>query len=216
MTAITPMWDARSSEERQQTFALHAAAADLEAVRCRTHKEGEQQKLLHSRTAGVLVACLSNGLIVAFRECYGVESLSQRYLFISELKARFPLLTVVVHDDACHLHKFAEARSSDSPHASDISPPKMLYACDGFHASGHTDPWCMANCHPKAPHVVEKLSGIRTSVCEFTFTWFSQYKHQTKHMSEHTFKHFIMEMIEAHNQQVLKGSTSHLPRAHRT
>ena len=216
MSDITPLWDALSPRERQQTLALHAAAADLDAVACSTHKEGEREKLLHGRTAGVLVACMSNGLVVGFRECYGVESLSQRYLFVSELRSRFPALDLIVHDDACHLHKYAEGRAADSVHAASLSPPKMLYACDGFHATGHTDQWCLATCHPKAPHLAAKLTGIRTSVCEFTFTWLSQYKHQAKHMSEHTFKHFIMEMIEAHNRQVLTGATSHLPRARRS
>ena len=125
-------------------------------------------------------------------------------------------LEIVVHDDACHLHKFGEARATSSTHAAAISPPAVRYACDGFHMTGHTDAWCLANCHPQSPPIAERMDGIRTSVCEFTFTWLSQYKHQTKHMSDGTFKWFLLEMIESHNEFVAKGSTAHLPRARRS
>ena len=60
------------------------------------------------------------------------------------------------------------------------------------------------------------MQGIRTSVCEFTFTWLSRFRFQTKHMSEFGFKWFLLEMIDAHNTFVLKGHTDHLPRATRS
>ena len=31
-------------------------------------------------------------------------------------------------------------------------------------------------------------------MCEFTFTWLSKYKHQTKHMNEYGFKFFLLDM----------------------
>ena len=54
------------------------------------------------------------------------------------------------------------------------------------------------------------MADVRTSVCEFTFTWFSQYKHQSKHMSEWGFKFFLLEMCMAHNEHVFEGDVSHL------
>ena len=59
------------------------------------------------------------------------------------------------------------------------------------------------------------MECFRSSVCEFTFTWLSQYKHQTKHMSQFTFNFFLLEMIDAHNDRIRKGRTDHLPRARR-
>ena len=141
------------------------------------------------------------------------ESLSQRYFFVSELKTLYPELRLIVHNDACHLHKFSAARQSHSLQAASIAPPAMKYAVDGFHATGHTDGWCLANCHPKNPDLVEELHDFRSSVCEFTFTWLSRYKHQTKHMSAFSFKFFLLEMIDAHNMRVRTGKTDHLPRA---
>ena len=155
----------------------------------------------------MLCACTSSGLVVLMKEMHGCESLSQRYIFVSQLKAIFPQVLLIVHDDACHMHRFTEARRDWNEVAASIAPPDILYACDGFHMTGHTDEWCLAHCNPKAPHLEPMLQGIRTSVCEFTFTWFSQYKHQTKHMSKNGFKFFLRE---AHNQAILAGSTSHL------
>ena len=175
------------------------------------------------------------------RDLYGCESLSQRYVCVAAVKALMPSLCVVVHDDACHLHKYAARRAKDrrvawlllreiyiyivtigpgainsmlwskpwnqtfSPNqifvgvkwtrlalqdsaaAAGIAPPKLTYVCDKFHMAGHTDAWCRKICDPDLPeHAV--LKGIRTSVCEFTFTWLSKYKHQTKHMNEYGFK----------------------------
>ena len=216
MKDLTPLWDLLTPAERATTLELHSADADLTAVRCGTHKESQKERILHAQTAGILCACLSSGLIVSMREIFGAESLSQRCFFVSDLKTLYGELEIVVHDDACHLHIFGEARAKSSTHAAAISPPAVRYACDGFHMTGHTDAWCLANCHPQSPPIAERMDGIRTSVCEFTFTWLSQYKHQTKHMSDGTFKWFLLEMIESHNEFVAKGSTAHLPRARRS
>jgi len=210
MVDMTQFWEALTPEERQTTLALHSADHDLTAVACGTHKEGGNEKVMLAKTAGILCACLSSGVVILMQECFGAESLSQRYFFIAELKRLYPELKVVVHDDACHLRKFAEARASDSEEAAILAGLK--YVCDEFHMANHTDAWCLAHCHPGSPDVAEVMKDVRTSVCEFTFTWLSQYKHQTKHMSEFTFKWFLMEMIDTHNAFILKGVKDHLPK----
>jgi len=215
MADISSMWEALTPEEREETLALHSADADLTAVACGTHKEGSKEKTLHAQTAGILCGCLSDGTVVRMREIFGAESLSQRYFFTSDLKASIPELSVIVHDDACHLHKFAEARASESAQAGSICPGCVRYVCDVFHMTGHTDAWCLAHCHPEAPDVRDLMQGVRTSVCEFTFTWLSQYKHQSKHMNEFSFQFFLLEMLDTHNEFVARGCTEHLPRARR-
>lgn len=120
--------------------------------------------------------------------------MSQRYLFVSGLVDLYPEIVAIVHDDACHLHKFCASRAACSERALRLAPPQIRYICDLFHMLGHTDGWCKVNCNPYAPHLEPFLDGVRTSVCEFTFTWFSQYKHQSKHMSEFGFKFFAQEM----------------------
>ena len=61
----------------------------------------------------MLCACLSDGVILHMEEIYGCESLSQRYVSVAAVKALMPSLCVVVHDDACHLHKYAARRAKD-------------------------------------------------------------------------------------------------------
>lgn len=137
-----------------------------------------------ANTAGILCACLSSGIVVLAREVFGCKCLSQRYFFVAELLARYPECTLVVHDDACHLHKFALARADMGANAARIAPPHLKYVCDIFRMTGHTDEWCRVHCNLRAPDFAARLKGVRTSVCEFTFTWLSAYKPQTKHMSE--------------------------------
>ena len=167
---------------------------------------------MHAQTAWIFCARLSSGLVVRVREFFGAESLSQRYFFVADLKEQFPELEIIVHDDACHLHKFACARASSSTRAAEIAPDSVRYVCDGFHVSGHTDPWCLANCHPQAPPFEDRMKDIRTSVCEFTFAWLSRYRHQTKHMSEFGFKWFLLEIIATHNTFVMQQDLDHLPK----
>ncbi|CAK0860829.1 unnamed protein product [Prorocentrum cordatum] len=183
LDAAAPAWDALTPVEREQLLSEMSCEADLKAVACNTHKEDDSQQAKCARTAGVLCARLSSGIVVYMREMFGCESLSQR---------------------------FTERRASDSPQAARLAPPAISYICDAFHMSGHTDAWCKANCNPAAPHLKTLVEGVRTSVCEFTFTWMSQYKHQTKHMSEWGFKFFLQEMCMAHNEALFKGSALHL------
>ena len=90
MAGFAPMWEALSPEERVERMRLHSAEADLSAVECSTHKEGDDCKAKCKHTAGVMCACLSNKVIIAFRECFGAESLSQRYLFLATVKELYP------------------------------------------------------------------------------------------------------------------------------
>ena len=106
-----------------------------------------------AKTAGLLRACLSSGVITSLREVFGAESLSQRYLFVSELVGLYPDITAIVHDDACHMHKFCEARATCSQAAACLAPQRVHYICDEFHMVGHTDAWCKVHCNPKAPHL---------------------------------------------------------------
>ena len=98
---------------------------DLQAVSCNTHKEVQHGGLL--KTAGMLVACLSSGIIVSLREFFGCESLSQRYLAISNLRAHCHEMKLLVHDDACHVHRYC-ARRQQARYVSKIcgSGPPVL------------------------------------------------------------------------------------------
>ena len=220
-----------------------SAAEDLSAVACVTHKEHEPLQL--AKSAGVLCVCLSSGLIVLLHEIFGCESLSQRYFALSEAKCLLPEAVLCVHDDACHLLKYAERRKEDgdvqnafhahtcfllkmrflflehimrwcfvqalspgkeSHAAAGIAPPKMAFVCDPFHMTGHTDRWRKETCAPTLECHKQRLEGIRSSVCEFTFTWLSQFKHASKHMSQYGFVWFLTEVCWTHNERIAQGT----------
>ena len=88
-------------------------STDLMSVTCSTHKESTAAQKQLKKSAGMLCACLSDGVILHMQEIYGCESLSQRYVCVAAVKALMPSLCVVVHDDACHLHKYAARRAKD-------------------------------------------------------------------------------------------------------
>ena len=88
-------------------------STDLMSVTCSTHKESTAAQKQLKKSAGMLCACLSDGVILHMQEIYGCESLSQRYVCVAAVKALMPSPCVVVHDDACHLHKYAARRAKD-------------------------------------------------------------------------------------------------------
>ena len=186
-------------------LALASAPDDLAAVACGTHKEAEALQRSLARTAGVLCAVLSSGIVILMREMYGSESLSQRYLFISKVVDVLPDVSVLIHDDACHTSKFCSKRADESIHAARLAPPNLQHICDPFHMAGHTDAWCREHCDPRSAANAPLMEGIRSSVCEFTFTWLSRYKHQSKHMNEWGFKFFLLEMMRSHNDVIFRG-----------
>ena len=96
-----------------QEIGRSSDPTDLQCVTCCTHKEGSAAQRQLAKSAGMLCACLSEGLILHMQEIYGCELLSQRYLCLASVKALLPSLRVVVHDDACHLHKYGARRAQD-------------------------------------------------------------------------------------------------------
>ena len=68
-------------------------------------------------------------------------------MFLARLKDLFPDMCVCVHDDACHLRRFADKRASLSLLAHELSYPQMKYILDRFHAPGHVDQWCKEHGH---------------------------------------------------------------------
>eukprot|EP00435_Cladocopium_sp_Y103_P008093 s5105_g2.t1 len=199
----------RTPAFRHCSCSLHCEknAADglREMLRLHSWNQGLWRGRQLAKSAGLLCACLSEGVILYMQEIYGCESLSQRYLCIAALKDLLPSLSTVVRDDACHLHKYTQRRAMHSAAAADIAPPSMTYVCDKVHMAGHTDEWRKQTCDPALPANAARLHGVRTSVCEFTFTWVSKYKHQTKHMTEYGFHFFLLDMAWSHSEIILQG-----------
>lgn len=81
-----------------------------------------------------------------------------RYFFVAKLCAAMAELRHIIHDDACHLSRFAEKhrcsgrRERPERHAAELRQrlAKLTCVVDKFHASGHVDPWCRRVCSPAA------------------------------------------------------------------
>ena len=142
---------------------------------CRTHKEGGPLRK-HARKGGWLYGCTPDGYIVHLKEYIGAESLSQRYFFLAEIKAQADAVTLVIHDDACHLRKFCDKHAGSSEVARRLAFPNVKYVVDRLHSRGHVDPWCIENCIASAPCNEPLLAGVNTSVCEQMFSSLGRHK----------------------------------------
>ena len=91
----------------KQLAAKAAAEKEIQDLNCQTHKTGGGKS---QRSGGLLVACRKDGLIAHVSEYQGPESLSQRYCFLASLKASYPSMCICIHDDGCHLRRYAENR----------------------------------------------------------------------------------------------------------
>eukprot|EP00973_Karenia_brevis_P031302 4320537-Karenia_brevis.AAC.1 len=87
------------------------------------------------------------------------RSVSQRYLFLAEIATKVPELYVIIHDDACHVRRFADKYQGRSELGRRLAFPRMQYVIDKLHAKGHVDQWCKENCHPRVPHNAELIAG---------------------------------------------------------
>ena len=110
------------------------------------------------------MAVTPRGVILDMVELFGAESLAQRYCCLARLRGTHPNLKLVIHDDACHLRKYADNRKDDSDVSRVLAHPEIRYVVDRFHARGHVDEWCIANCSPKAPGLGELVAG-KTQAC---------------------------------------------------
>jgi hypothetical protein len=81
--------------------------------------------------------------------------MSQRYFFVAELVGKVPSIAVVIHDDSCHLRKFAESHGRDSEAAARLMHPHIRYIIDRLHSKGqlshkpisfHMDTRCNRTC----------------------------------------------------------------------
>ena len=78
---------------------------------CRTHKEPVAAVRTAYRSTGFLTMVTESGFIAGVTEIITAETLWQRYAFPADVANSLPEMRTVVHDDACHVRKFAKARA---------------------------------------------------------------------------------------------------------
>ena len=139
----------------------------------------------------------------------GAESIAQRYFFLAELLKLITTISLVIHDDACHLRKFCDARKQGSAAAARLAFPTIKFVIDQLHSRGHVDPWCLENCIAKAPCNVELVLGVNTSVCEQAFSRLGRHKFVIRWMDRLTGAFFLNEMAEVWNEAWLQQHGPH-------
>ena len=215
LAQVSPPPGARAAQDADVTTPLldlpdDMTLLDLQELTCTTHKMGAKP-IRHSskpglvrrsqRSGGFLVAVTSEGYATDAFEFMGSESCSQRYLFLGRLKELYPDLITVIHDDACHLRRFARRWEARGRLGRSLAYPQMRYILDRFHSSGHKDKWCLDNVHPETEENAPIVAGVNTSACEILFHWWARYKHSFRHMSRWTGNFFAQEVLELHNDE---------------
>ena len=192
-------WDA---QDAKAFVPAQSATRDLTSTSCKTHKEGGNATR-RARRRGWLYGCTPEGYILHLKEYVGAESLPHRYFFLAELLKENKDIVIAVHDDACHLRRYADARTSDSIAARWLAFPAVQYITDRLHARGHADPWCLANCSPQAECNRDAVAGVNTQVCEQLFSDLGRHKLVSRIMDELTGAFLLHELAEVRNEEWL-------------
>jgi hypothetical protein len=177
---------------------------DITASKCKTHKENLAARFRGGRACGWLLACTPDGYIVHLAEYIGAESLPQRYFFLAEIQAISPATIVFVHDDACHLRKFAGKRAHESSAAKKLAFPGTVYIVDRMHMKNHVDPWCKEHCDPDAECNREYAEGLNTEACEQLNAQVLRHKYMLRSMGQHTAAFFMHELADVRNERFLR------------
>ena len=114
------------------------------------------------RSGGWFFAISASGCIGNLGECMGTESITLRYMFVAHCYEILLGLEFLVHDEACHLCRFALLRGGHSDMAKKRS--KLRYIIDPFDFKEHVWKRCLENCAPTLP------ASVNASVCEHRFS----------------------------------------------
>ena len=187
-------------------LSQHSDDQALGQSSCKTHKEDLKTKRMTARSGGWLFAISASGCIVHLDEFMGAESITQRYMFVARCCEILPGLEVLVHDDACHLCRFALLRDGQSDMATKIS--KLRYITDPFHSKGHVWKWCLENCAPTLPGNAARLAGVNANACEHRFRDLGHYRENVNAMGKEFARFFLTEMMEFRNVDWLRRVSS--------
>ena len=119
------------------------------------------------------VAVTESGFIAA-------ETSSQKYAFLADMANSLLELRTVVHDDACHVRMFAEARANGNGLTARLARD-MRHIIDTPHNRRHVDAWCRENCFPDLPENMEVLENFPTPTYEAVNAQLSPLAHNSSH-----------------------------------
>ena len=200
--------EAGEANTEKTAHASSSASKDLTATSCLTHKETDSARQSGSRKGGWLVGVSHDGCIIHLQDFAGAESLSQRYFFLANIMQEVPTVESVVHDDACHLRKYADARATSSTFAAKLTSQNIKYVVDWLHFRGHVDPWCREHCDPDAPQNKSAMESVNTSACEQLFSALSRHRFVVSRMRAAIGTVFLNEVAAMRNAAWLESRLS--------
>lgn len=148
---------------------------------------------------GFLLATTPSGHILHVKAFSGSESLSQRFFFLAEIAALVPELSLIIHDDSCHLRKFARKHGGQSELGKRLQYPRAHYVIDCLHIRGHRDTWCLEHCHPDKGDHAQRMKDTNTSRAEQVNHVVGRHKHSLRSMGRFTRSFFMNEIIDSRN-----------------
>ena len=201
-------WGKQGARTDHQACVSSTAGRDFAAVSCITHKELKVVRCRAARSAGWLFASTSDGFVVHLAEFVGTESLGRRYFFLADLLGAAPEIDIVIHDDACHLRKYAASRASKSSSARRLGYPRVKYVIDRSHSKGHVDHWCKQHCMHTLPENEKSLQGVNTSVCKQQFSKLGRYKFMVLLMGAAIGAFLLHEVVALRNKERVRYDPS--------
>ena len=152
------------------------------------------------RCNGFLFATTPCGHILHMKPYVGAESLSQRFFFLGELVEAVGEINVLIHDDSCHLRRFSERNGDRTELTNRLRHPRIRYILDRMHATGHSDPWCIRECHPDAPQNAQLVQDLNTSAAEVLNSLMSRHRHAVRCIrSRYVRDFFLQEVADSRN-----------------
>ena len=89
----------------------------------------------------------------------------------------------------------------------------VKYVVDKLHIQGHTEAWCLQNCHPK---LFPDLEPVNTVICEQVNFWLGRYKYIVKHMNIYRFNFFLYIILNQYNKIKINGKFDSFNQMHFT
>jgi hypothetical protein len=162
---------------------------DLKSV-CNVDKE---YFICKNRTAGVLVAAHSCGVIVNYKEMITAEGLTQVARLV-ETTNSFQEIKYVCYDNGCKLDSHVNNMDYNYPD----SVRNIKFFIDRLHLKNH-----IQECQKYSCDKDKVMRFINSQVCEQLFYSIGKFKHMTKHMSKNHFNFFYLMVFEEMNKKKL-------------
>ena len=168
------------------------------------HKGSVSAVKTSNGSAGFSIAATETGVIEGLREIITAETMSQRYVFLTEMAEAEQELQGTVYEDHLSYH---EVRKHTHTHMREacamsirLSSPEFHYIIHRPHSRGHVDPDCKKWCLPDVDKNALFLRHFTTRICESVNSDLLLSGHTVQHMQQWSAFFVVSEFVEVHNE----------------